>query len=201
MTAAQQRYDYASCRQCRATEVANWMIHHPKHEQPKPHVEVRQCCVQPGWQEHLQPPAVACAHALEPFATGRRCKATQSTAEKLCGRRHFMIARPRPSFAALIGGGNRQKPDRGKTAGLCLNLDLMPALEKGSRLGGRPNTCLSWSERRDSNSGPLAPHASALPGCATLRPVETDVRVGTARQVLMIADDGSARRGLSGGAS
>jgi hypothetical protein len=29
---------------------------------------------------------------------------------------------------------------------------------------------LNWSERRDSNSGPLAPHASALPDCATLRP-------------------------------
>jgi hypothetical protein len=27
-----------------------------------------------------------------------------------------------------------------------------------------------WSERRDSNSRPLAPEASALPGCATLRP-------------------------------
>jgi hypothetical protein len=27
-----------------------------------------------------------------------------------------------------------------------------------------------WSERRDSNPRPLAPHASALPGCATLRP-------------------------------
>src|SRR5688572_2440043 len=27
-----------------------------------------------------------------------------------------------------------------------------------------------WSERRDSNSGPVAPHASALPDCATLRP-------------------------------
>ena len=27
----------------------------------------------------------------------------------------------------------------------------------------------NWSERRDLNSGPLAPHASALPGCATLR--------------------------------
>jgi hypothetical protein len=26
-----------------------------------------------------------------------------------------------------------------------------------------------WSERRDLNSGPLAPHASALPDCATLR--------------------------------
>jgi hypothetical protein len=28
---------------------------------------------------------------------------------------------------------------------------------------------ISWSERRDLNSGPLAPHASALPDCATLR--------------------------------
>ena len=27
-----------------------------------------------------------------------------------------------------------------------------------------------WSERRDLNSRPLAPEASALPGCATLRP-------------------------------
>src|SRR5438128_4538576 len=27
-----------------------------------------------------------------------------------------------------------------------------------------------WSERGDSNSRPLAPEASALPGCATLRP-------------------------------
>ena len=27
-----------------------------------------------------------------------------------------------------------------------------------------------WSGRRDLNSGPLAPHASALPGCATSRP-------------------------------
>ena len=29
--------------------------------------------------------------------------------------------------------------------------------------------CFYWSERRDLNSGPLAPHASALPDCATLR--------------------------------
>src|SRR5262245_4559145 len=28
----------------------------------------------------------------------------------------------------------------------------------------------SWSEWGDLNSRPLAPHASALPGCATLRP-------------------------------
>ena len=28
---------------------------------------------------------------------------------------------------------------------------------------------VDWSERRDLNPGPLAPHASALPGCATLR--------------------------------
>ena len=30
----------------------------------------------------------------------------------------------------------------------------------------------SWSGRRDLNSGPLAPHASALPDCATSRPTE-----------------------------
>ena len=30
---------------------------------------------------------------------------------------------------------------------------------------------LKWSERRDSNPRPLHPQYSALPGCATLRPV------------------------------
>ena len=29
-----------------------------------------------------------------------------------------------------------------------------------------------WSERGDSNPRPLAPEASALPGCATLRPTK-----------------------------
>ena len=29
----------------------------------------------------------------------------------------------------------------------------------------------SWSERQDLNLRPPAPHAGALPGCATLRPV------------------------------
>jgi hypothetical protein len=33
-----------------------------------------------------------------------------------------------------------------------------------------PTPSSSWSGRRDSNSRPLAPHASALPGCATSRP-------------------------------
>ena len=32
-----------------------------------------------------------------------------------------------------------------------------------------PNSLILWSGRRDSNSRPLAPHASALPGCATPR--------------------------------
>src|SRR5213078_3504907 len=32
--------------------------------------------------------------------------------------------------------------------------------------------CFHWSGRRDSNSRPLAPHASALPGCATPRDAE-----------------------------
>ena len=31
-----------------------------------------------------------------------------------------------------------------------------------------------WSERGDSNSRPLAPEASALPGCATLRPTSAE---------------------------
>ena len=33
---------------------------------------------------------------------------------------------------------------------------------------------MNWSERGDSNSRPLAPEASALPGCATLRPTSAE---------------------------
>ena len=36
-------------------------------------------------------------------------------------------------------------------------------------------TKFDWSGRRDLNSGPLAPHASTLPGCATPR---TDATYG-----------------------
>ena len=45
--------------------------------------------------------------------------------------------------------------------------------------------CFYWSERRDLNSGPLAPHASALPDCATFRPERDDITA--ARLVKMIA--------------
>ena len=48
-------------------------------------------------------------------------------------------------------------------------------------LGGPSHFRLDWSERRDLNPRPLAPEASALPGCATLRPngkyLSTTVRV------------------------
>jgi hypothetical protein len=44
-------------------------------------------------------------------------------------------------------------------------------ISQGGHRGGHRGLCNRkyWSERRDLNSGPLAPHASALPGCATLR--------------------------------
>ena len=41
--------------------------------------------------------------------------------------------------------------------------------QNGPALGAGPS--IPWSGRRDSNSRPLAPHASALPGCATPRGV------------------------------
>src|SRR5688572_22352199 len=41
---------------------------------------------------------------------------------------------------------------------------------------------LDWSGRRDLNSGPLAPHASALPGCATSRPRNRCSRGGVVRE-------------------
>jgi hypothetical protein len=51
----------------------------------------------------------------------------------------------------------------------------------------------NWSERGDSNSRPLAPEASALPGCATLRPTVV-CRIGSCRQT------GNQQRGrYSGG--
>ena len=46
---------------------------------------------------------------------------------------------------------------------------------------------LNWSGWRDSNSRPLAPHASALPGCATSRCIYSSP---------VIADLPSARHGL-----
>ena len=60
-----------------------------------------------------------------------------------------------------------------------------------SRLGIR----VDWSERRDLNSRPLAPHASALPGCATLRHWN-DSRSGgrrTQRRRILSSSSSSAR--------
>jgi hypothetical protein len=37
-----------------------------------------------------------------------------------------------------------------------------------------PNRLLYWSEYKDSNLGPPAPKAGALPGCATLRKESND---------------------------
>ena len=48
---------------------------------------------------------------------------------------------------------------------------LVTRTHTGKKKGGTMSTSFSWiwSGRRDSNSRPLAPHASALPGCATPR--------------------------------
>src|SRR5205807_8170802 len=51
---------------------------------------------------------------------------------------------------------------RGGSADAC-------AARSAPNQSGLSRTLKDWSERRDLNSGPLAPHASALPGCATLR--------------------------------
>src|SRR5690242_12596784 len=39
--------------------------------------------------------------------------------------------------------------------------------------------CENWSGRRDSNAGPLEPHSSALPGCATPREPASEPRFAT----------------------
>src|SRR5688572_31126314 len=53
---------------------------------------------------------------------------------------------------------------------------------------------LDWSGRRDLNSGPLAPHASALPGCATSRPRNRIPVTGGGRGVRMIPEPASELR-------
>lgn len=57
---------------------------------------------------------------------------------------------------------------------------------------------VNWSGRRDSNAGPLEPHSSALPGCATPRQVlwlsvttaALDYHESPALSNLMIGDRG-----------
>ncbi len=56
---------------------------------------------------------------------------------------------------------------QGSRSGFFVFTPYSPRPRSGRRSGVKKG---NWSERRDSNSRPSAPHADALPGCATLRP-------------------------------
>ena len=60
----------------------------------------------------------------------------------------------------------------GKTAAFALPIltDLHEHPPKGKGPGTRPGPSKDWSGRKDSNLRPPAPHAGALPDCATPRP-------------------------------
>src|SRR5215471_13052955 len=53
-------------------------------------------------------------------------------------------------------------------AGYMIERDVVFATDVARRHGRTLRAC--WSGRQDLNLRPLAPHASALPGCATPRP-------------------------------
>jgi hypothetical protein len=70
--------------------------------------------------------------------------------------------------------------------GVCsatLLCEISSASKSGPWGDHRPNLDLLkyWSGRQDSNLRPLAPHASALPGCATPRPDVNDSPIGRQR--------------------
>ena len=58
---------------------------------------------------------------------------------------------------------------RGAAAGLFMGATLKLRLACAIKKALRNRKAFCWSGWRDSNSRPLAPHASALPGCATSR--------------------------------
>src|SRR5574337_684755 len=76
-----------------------------------------------------------------------------------CYRRHARLATPAPS--------DRDFTLKGAT--LCPRCHHAAIEYKKPTPKGWLSACFYWSGRRDSNSRPLAPHASALPGCATPR--------------------------------
>ena len=83
----------------------------------------------------------------------------------------FMVGMAR-LFHYLVGGGLKVKAHRRCAAHRSFfmrvrsNCVWSRRIKKARRLRVGP---FFWSGWRDSNSRPLAPHASALPGCATSR--------------------------------
>jgi hypothetical protein len=95
--------------------------------------------------------------------------------ERRCPRWEWSTARHANSRAILSGRSQARKcTRRNRGAANLVNLrangqgSAKKAAQSVRRCSHLRAKC--WSERGDSNSRPLAPEASALPGCATLRP-------------------------------
>ena len=115
------------------------------------------------------------AHAKE-FAT-RPKKKPQLSLRAYCqsgrGRQDYFRAPPASSVIFKRGGHkqNRQSPSGSFLPlryALSSELDALRRKCKSLRWCGG-SAGFVWSGRQDSNLRPLAPHASALPGCATSR--------------------------------
>ena len=80
----------------------------------------------------------------------------------------------------------RIKKEAGQPASLNMKLHLKPfrlvnmnklnlhVYKFSVKILGFERSLSNWSEWRDLNPRPLVPQTSALPGCATLRPIKSD---------------------------
>ncbi len=73
----------------------------------------------------------------------------------------------------VIGQQDSHCPSFSRDLGTSTRRERKSPLAARSSVGARVERlkCEIWSGRLDSNQRPLAPHASALPGCATPRPI------------------------------
>jgi hypothetical protein len=113
----------------------------------------------------------ACAAARDPslgaayLALGRAAHAPLGRPTSHAASRFSLCHVESPELPGRRGRHGVKSARQARTASQRCQRDKREARGAGAR------NCrdLNWSERRDLNSRPLAPHASALPGCATLR--------------------------------
>ena len=86
---------------------------------------------------------------------GSRFKLSACIPHSASGSAHALLRHP----------AHREQRVARRTCFVCPSLAQSKKAQNLSALG----FCYQWSAWRDSNSRPLAPHASALPGCATRR--------------------------------
>ena len=115
-----------------------------------------------------EPPRIASAdpirNSLYPSLKVRASRARRAASEHACQAQGIAAA---PDLAAGKKWSSQRVSNRGNLPPrLCVEF-VGPWKNWAEK---KPN--LKWSGRRDLNSGPFAPQANALPGCATPRPKE-----------------------------